>query len=1186
MNDARNNPLAPHPDSAADNQRETVLIDHLTQVLADRLADRSGAPHKPPWTPRDHVVVGVLPAVAVPPQQPPAPDEATADPGRRPVESLRGTQAPPVLALDFRVRTAPGRRTAQLAVHCRFALYLEDIASYAEHMEYLRGDEDPSGTQARPGELLGVWRRHDVHVPDLVIEVPLGEGDLDPHALSEAQQVLDRAVRRAVDAHFARPEARRPLTAGPQSRQGRRRRNVLPAEAMADEEAFHHHVAALLDRDAAPCAPQLVLSAHAQALDGGDHLIRVSLHNQSDTAQSDWQDLSVYDCRVAVLPGDGISIVPQRFHLAPRDYRLEELAEVIGRGTGCAAVPHGSGLRTETLPIHVQRTVVPRQAGVRHPRWRELADDPTPILDSVEVAMARYAREFAAACRAAQQLPHYRAIEADRAQFDDEARRFGLGRECLDLDPDLKHAFRLANEVFARVNDGRPYDSWRLFQLVYIVSHLPALAVREHPQRADLRAELDHTDVLWFPAGGGKTEAYLGLILTALFYDRLRGKHAGVTAWLRFPLRMLSVQQLDRTLRMLIAAEELRVERRIGSPHDDPFALGYLAGGTGSPNDLHWDGGWWRGWETEAAATRAGTFAEDHLRDRLVITCPYCERDSVRLRLDTDAVRLHHECTACQRILPLHVSDVEVYRTLPAIVISTVDKLTGHSWFPEFTAFQHGPRHHCAEHGYFSFPRFGVCSAGPDHCTAPKGGYPAARPIKDPVPALTVQDEMHLLKEELGAFNAHYEGLIAELQSGAGSGLPSKVLGASATIEQYQDQLRQLYGRRPRAFPAPGWTLGESFYTTTRPDFRRVHIGVLPHKRRKADVAAIVQGELLTEIARLQEEPKALRERLALHGLPDSDLPRLLFPYEVSLAYVNSKQHGTQLDEELGQLSDDLQHAGLDRVEHAVLTGEVPVPDLAAAIARVQREHLDTPRGERLRALVGTSVLSHGVDLERLNLLVLAGMPPTAADYIQVTARAGRTHAGLVVTVYDPISRRERSMFSNFLSYHRLLDRMVTPVPVNKYAYFAARRTLPGIVLALLHDAARDAALKPPPEGADYSKDFKRWWSAQRPLLDPWLERRIPACYRERVEGVNGRGLENDLVERIMDTWRQEERPNLNKGAEERRTAYLFLQQPLTSFRDIDKSTSFQSLTSSQDAFKALATNTADSKGGEDEPQP
>ena len=86
-------------------------------------------------------------------------------------------------------------------------------------------------------------------------------------------------------------------------------------------------------------------------------------------------------------------------------------------------------------------------------------------------------------------------------------------------------------------------------------------------------------------------------------------------------------------------------------------------------------------------------------------------------------------------------------------------------------------------------------------------------------------------------------------------------------------------------------------------------------------------------------------------------------------------------------------------------------------------------------------------------------MPTTAADYIQVTARSGRTHAGLVVTVYDAFSRRERSLFSNFASYHRFLDQMVTPVPVNKYAFFVADRTVPGIALALLHDLARDPAL-------------------------------------------------------------------------------------------------------------------------------
>jgi hypothetical protein len=98
-----------------------------------------------------------------------------------------------------------------------------------------------------------------------------------------------------------------------------------------------------------------------------------------------------------------------------------------------------------------------------------------------------------------------------------------------------------------------------------------------------------------------------------------------------------------------------------------------------------------------------------------------------------------------------------------------------------------------------------------------KGARPAAAPVKDPVPALTVQDEMHLLKEELGAFSGHYEGLIAELQRGGPSGLPTKVLAASATIEQFEDQLRQIYGRIPRAFPAAGYERDRSFYTRTTP---------------------------------------------------------------------------------------------------------------------------------------------------------------------------------------------------------------------------------------------------------------------------------------------------------------------------------------------------------------------------------
>jgi hypothetical protein len=637
---------------------------------------------------------------------------------------------------------------------------------------------------------------------------------------------------------------------------------------------------------------------------------------------------------------------------------------------------------------------------------------------------------------------------------------------------------------------------------------------------------------------------------------------------------MLSVQQLFRTLRVLVLAEDARQAERI-DPEGDPFALGYLVGGEATPNSLKWARGWWKGWEAEARRAAKGTFVEDHLEDRLITRCPYCDRETVVLDLDVDHVRLVHRCTGCRRELPLCMTDEEVYRYLPAVVISTVDKLTGYTWFPEYTAFSRGPRYQCLRHGYYSFPTAGACLVGPELCAPVKGDPPLARPVKDPVPALTVQDEMHLLKEELGAFSGHYEGLIAELQRGGPSALPSKVLAASATIELYEDQLRQIYGRAPRAFPSTGYEVGRSFYTQTRPDIRRTFVGVLPHYRRKADVAAIVQCELLRAVTEAEDAPDPLQILgidASLWPAPPTvaDALDLLFDYEVVLGYVNSKAHGAKLDEELRSLSDSLDDQGRGALQRVVLTGQVPIPELADAIARIQGESRALDRAQRLRALVGTSVVSHGVDLDRLNVLVLAGMPTTAADYIQVTARSGRTHAGLVVTVYDAFSRRERSLFSNFASYHRFLDQMITPVPVNKYAFFVADRTVPGIVLALLHDLAREPSLDPPAAGVRSSKDFQGWWNRKRAAIDARIRDRLRRCYETPIAGVNDPTMEREVADRASARWADTEYPSLSRPPQDRRTADMFNQPPLSNFRDIDEPAQFQATSRSRDAFAAL----------------
>jgi hypothetical protein len=937
----------------------------------------------------------------------------------------------------------------------------------------------------------------------------------------------------------------------------------------------------VLDAAWQPAYPELELTAFAQPLGDDEYLVSVSLRNTTQLTGRTPQDLSAYDCQLAILPTAATPLVLRHFDLAPDDYRLTDLADIVGHGTSCVAVAtEAGGIRTETLPTFTQPVIESSDDHVIAPRWTDLARNPARILDSIQIAMEDFERDFGKFVDKAAGQPHHSDAQKDLEQFSDELRRFRLGRRAMRDDPRLEEAFKLANEVFAQANARASFDTWRLFQIVYIVSHLPALAARESSD-AEMRRELDHVDVLWFPAGGGKTEAYLGLIIAALFYDRLRGKHAGVTSWLRFPLRMLSVQQLSRMLRVLVSAEDLRVTRGVGTADDDPFALGYLVGSTGTPNSLRWPRGWWKGWDAESRLAAKGTFSLDHEDHRLVTQCPYCGRDEVALTLDTDTVRLAHQCAACRRVLPLYMTDEEVYRCLPSVLISTVDKLTGYTWFPEFTAFSRGPRFRCPRHGYFSAPVQGTCTVGPDLCPPPKRGHPQARPVRDPVPALTVQDEMHLLKEELGAFSGHYEGLIAELQRGGPSGLPTKVLAASATIEQYEDQLRQVYGRKPRAFPSAGYERERSFYTRATPNVQRTFVGVLPHYRRKADVAAIVQAELLRAVAELEDAEKPLDElgidpSLWEPEAASGDALDLLFNYEVSLGYVNSKAHGAKLDEELRLLSDQLEAEGRGPVDRAVLTGQVPIPDLADAIGRIQGERRSVERAKRLRALVGTSVVSHGVDLDRLNVLVLAGMPTTAADYIQVTARSGRTHAGLVVTVYDSFSRRERSLFSNFASYHRFLDQMVTPVPVNKYAFFVADRTVPGITLALLHDLARDPAFNGPIQGVKYAKDFQNWWNASRSAIDAAIRDRLRRCYETPVAGVNDPEMERELADRAMRRWTETEYQSLSIPAQESQTVRLFNMPPLSNFRDIDEPARFTVWFPSKDAFERVTGGVGD----------
>jgi hypothetical protein len=1124
-------------------------------------------------------------------EQEPATDQLIAD---------QGDPALPTLGLDFRVTATSADILVE--VDLEFALYVEEYAELAEQRlhvhpeadgEPLHTSSESTGTSASEGadtaaasspnddidsgnanqgkaevdasgsdrqprrrrspNVVGAWRRLDVQIRGVQLVVYIeGVPTVIPDPTSDlGNDPISTRIRELVDAHFARVEAARPFRT--------RTRTISEAE-LVDETTYRKALHDREDPSFTPQYPKLRLTGFAQALGDDTYLMSVALTNATIVPQRPFQDLAVYDCRLRVRTISGATIQPQFFELAPRDYRYQRENQVWGHGNGCVAEWVDDAIVSSTLPRFYQKASESRSDHVPALRWNELAANPRPILDSVESAMGSYLDDWDAFLQHADEA--VRSVsQRERDAFEDEIRRFRLGRRVMRNDHKLAKAFTLANAAFAEVNASKSYDAWRLFQLIYIASHLPALAAREHRDDNELLAELEHADVLWVPTGGGKTEAYLGLIVVALFYDRLRGKQRGVTAWLKFPLRMLSIQQLARVLRVLVVAERLRLERLGGA--GEPFELGYLVGSANTPNELRWpQGDWWPGFE-DAVNLEAGVLDSR----RLVAQCPYCAAKSVGLNVDEVSVRLQHVCRSCEAVLPIHMSDEEVYRYMPAVVVGTVDKLTGFSFFGEFTQFAHGPRWRCPTHGGFSFRIGGKCLAG-QQCHHPAQDYELEPSWHDPVPALIIQDEMHLLREELGAFDAHYEGLLVELQRDGPSRLPSKILAASATIEQYEDQLRQIYGRRPRSFPTPGYERAQSFYMQEHPDVRRLYLGVLPHYRRKADVAAIVQAELLEAIAKLQVDPDRAAA-LGLTGTSGNQLNRLLFDYEVSLGYVNSKPHGDQIAEELGRLSDLLEDRGGDRIDLRVLTGQVKIADLAEPIGRIEEEDLAVPRARRLRALVGTSVVSHGVDLERLNVLVMAGLPTTVADYIQATSRSGRTHVGLVVTVFDAYSRRERSTFVNFVSSHRFLERMVEPVPVNKYAYFGADRTLPGIAMALLWDLARRPSLNGPEQGIKRTRNLQPWWNAQAPRLKPLLDTRLERSYRSFVGGVNERILEDELATRVLRRWQDQELFNMQRFDHDNSTQ-LFREKVLSSFRDVDDPVDFEARPWSASAFEAL----------------
>ncbi len=807
------------------------------------------------------------------------------------------------------------------------------------------------------------------------------------------------------------------------------------------------------------------------------------------------------------------NVLPFELELVPRSFRYDR--ELWGRGFNCSVTRANSlnVFETTNTPVYKQQRYSTRETPAAP--FAELTQDPVPVLETILTAMQADLNTWTTQEQIYQQnIPAWATKYAsefadDRQRYEAEIERFERGLELIRTDTDALLAFQLTNETFRRGSK----SSWRLFQIVFLVTQISGIAALGSSSGSD-PSDRSVVDIIYFPTGGGKTEAYLGVIVFHCFFDRLRGKAAGVTAWTRFPLRLLTLQQTQRVADVIGIAELVRrdqTDTRLKGANVAGFAVGYLAGQEATPNELNPPR---PGQMPEPNWSRASDSVARQ-QWKKVVACPSCRTKTVQVVFDADRVRIHHQCSneACafpNGIIPVYVVDNDIYRYLPSVIVGTIDKLAGVGNQRKFSLILGQVDGRCPKHGYYK----GVCCQKDCQETL-RPGTPAGLSG----PTLFVQDELHLLKEGLGTFDSHYETFVQELLRVGGLTLPLKVIASSATIEAFERQVEHLYGRtrqEARIFPGLGATLQRSFYAETFDYPQRLFVGVIPHNKTIFNAVLELIQYYHEAVQKLQRLPIGSTSPFDGELTPGTaNWLALIDYYTTSLNYFISTRDLNSLRTDLqSAVNPEMEQAGFDPLIFAELTGGTSTDNVTTIL-----EKLETSlplAGTAPTTVLATNMVSHGVDVDRFNTMIFYGMPRQNAEYIQASSRVGRSHVGIVFNCLHPARERDQSHYAYFNKYHAFLGQLVEPVAINRWSKLSIQYTLPGLFMGVLLQrlANRPNVTKP---NNYYMLDFiKREISAGQIRASdfiPFLE----AAYR--VQGVSGVGQDtfrNEIQLRVQ----------------------------------------------------------------------
>ena len=609
-------------------------------------------------------------------------------------------------------------------------------------------------------------------------------------------------------------------------------------------------------------------------------------------------------------------------------------------------------------------------------------------------------------------------IRKCREAFMRIKRSVDLLEESISENGEAFKAFQLANEAMllqrrqTLIKAGVEFDSetitWYPFQLAFILHELSSFIDPRGSERGMV-------DLLWFPTGGGKTEAYLGITAFVIFLRRIRNSSDdGVTVIMRYTLRLLTLQQFERASILIFACELLRNKYNLGV---NEISIGLWVGGKLTPNSL-----------SDARAginklQRGAIISEDESNPCQIQVCPWCGKP---LSAHNYAVRMgdkrmliscsNEKCDfyGLENGLPVHIIDEAIYEHCPTFIVATVDK------FAQIPLSENPAS------------LFGISNG------------------KKP-PDLIIQDELHLISGPLGTMTGLYEAAITRLCEKNGIG--AKVIASTATIRNAKNQILALYGKKHTQFPPQGLSARNSYFA--------VESSVADRPAREYFGVMGIGITATTTLVRVNAALLLASRYLAALGYED----KIVDNFWTITGYFNSLRElggaSTQILDDVQSRFNYLARTKFSFLKPAVdmtcsydhlveLTSRMNNTEITKIIQdRLKRRYRGGQHKDVYDFVLASNMISVGVDVGRLGTMVVAGQPKSNAEYIQATSRVGRDNPGLVIIVYNSTRSRDRSHYEQFLKYHSALYRYVEATSLTPFADRARDRGLHTLYVSL-----------------------------------------------------------------------------------------------------------------------------------------